>query len=158
MHRDGRREHLQLDQQSLEVLVAGTHADIRQVLNLLSTFRLNATAMNYDQAKALCVDKAVRAWRVQWRAPRAWPTTAADGASVAAGIRAPVGSNRRMTNSTKNLTLGPFDLIGKFLSNAPGDPMPTVDDLLNYYFYDFSLMPLMVQVWGQDSRHPGWGC
>ena len=46
-------EHLALDQQSLEHLVEGTHADIRQVLNLLSTFRLTANAMTYDQAKDL---------------------------------------------------------------------------------------------------------
>ena len=46
-------ENLQLDQQSLEHLVEGTHADIRQVLNLLSTFRLTSASMTYDQAKDL---------------------------------------------------------------------------------------------------------
>lgn len=47
-------ERLDIDQQSLEHLVEGTHTDIRQVLNLLSTFRLTGAAMNYDQAKTLC--------------------------------------------------------------------------------------------------------
>jgi len=56
----GRREKLDIDQPSLEHLVTGTHADIRQVLNLLSTFKLTASAMNYDQAKELYVGDVKR--------------------------------------------------------------------------------------------------
>lgn len=46
-------------------MVTGTHADIRQVLNLLSTFKLTASAMNYDQAKELYVDNAKLICRIR---------------------------------------------------------------------------------------------
>jgi hypothetical protein len=65
-----------------------------------------------------------------------------------------------MAKSTKNLSLGPFELIERLLAPtagayndagsatvaAGGDGLPTLDDQLNYFFYDSSLMPLMVQV------------
>jgi len=47
------REKLQIDTQSLEILVNSTQCDIRQVLNLLSTYRLKNDSMNFDQAKSL---------------------------------------------------------------------------------------------------------
>ena len=51
----------------------------------------------------------------------------------------------------KNMTLGPFDVISKILTTESGEPSPSVDDQLNFYFHDFSLMPLMVQV--RSSAH-----
>lgn len=66
----------------------------------------------------------------------------------------------RMAKSTKNLSLGPFELMERLLAPTAGayndagsataatggDGLPTLDDQLNYFFYDSSLMPLMVQV------------
>lgn len=47
------REKLQITPNAVDELVAATHNDIRQVINILSTYRLNEAAMNYDQAKAV---------------------------------------------------------------------------------------------------------
>lgn len=47
------KEGLQLGMNTVEELANSTQGDIRQILNLLSTFRLTATDMNFDQSKAL---------------------------------------------------------------------------------------------------------
>jgi replication factor C subunit 1 len=38
---------------AVDELVAATHNDIRQVINILSTYRLKEDGMDYDQAKAV---------------------------------------------------------------------------------------------------------
>ncbi|KAJ3020651.1 hypothetical protein HKX48_000445 [Thoreauomyces humboldtii] len=45
-------EGLELKPNTVEQLVASTGADIRQILNLLSTYRLTSTTMTYDQSVA----------------------------------------------------------------------------------------------------------
>ena len=41
--------------------------------------------------------------------------------------------------------MGPFDIIRKFLSAAEFDRC-NLNELIGFYFYDYSLIPLMVQV------------
>ncbi|KAI8388177.1 replication factor RFC1 C terminal domain-containing protein [Radiomyces spectabilis] len=48
-----KREQLELDPNALDQLVHATGNDIRQILNILSTFRLKETSMDYDRAKAV---------------------------------------------------------------------------------------------------------
>lgn len=48
-----RKEGLDLGLNTVEELVASTQSDIRQILNLLSTFSLTCASMNYDQSKIL---------------------------------------------------------------------------------------------------------
>ncbi|OLL24207.1 Replication factor C subunit 1 [Neolecta irregularis DAH-3] len=45
------REQLKLEPQAIDQLVAGTHNDIRQIINLLSTYRLSNSSMTMDQGK-----------------------------------------------------------------------------------------------------------
>ncbi|OAX79901.1 hypothetical protein ACJ72_05779 [Emergomyces africanus] len=47
------REGLKIPPQVLDNLIQGTHADIRQVINMLSTARLDQQALDYDQGKQM---------------------------------------------------------------------------------------------------------
>ena len=47
------KEGLELKPNVVAELVASTSADIRQILNLLSTYRLSKNVMTYDQSKTL---------------------------------------------------------------------------------------------------------
>jgi replication factor C subunit 1 len=48
-----KKEGLELGINTVEELVASTQGDIRQILTLLSTYRLTSDSMNYDQSKFL---------------------------------------------------------------------------------------------------------
>ena len=47
------REGLKIPPQVLDGLIEGTHADIRQVINMLSTVKLDNQNLNYDQGKEM---------------------------------------------------------------------------------------------------------
>lgn len=49
------REKLKVPANVVDQLVAGTQADIRQVINMLSTYKLTADTMDFDEGKALYV-------------------------------------------------------------------------------------------------------
>ena len=49
----GNREGLKLQGNVLDELIQGANSDIRQVLNMLSTFRLAAQSMDFDESKEL---------------------------------------------------------------------------------------------------------
>lgn len=49
------REKLKIPANVIDQLVAGTQADIRQIINMMSTYKLTADAMNFDEGKALYV-------------------------------------------------------------------------------------------------------
>lgn len=49
------REGLKIPGEVVDQLVQGTQSDIRQVINLLSTYKLSQAAMDFDQGKKLCV-------------------------------------------------------------------------------------------------------
>ncbi|KAJ9101197.1 hypothetical protein QFC21_003416 [Naganishia friedmannii] len=48
-----RREKLKIDSNSVDQLVASTQADIRQILNLLSTWKLSRTDMSFEESKEI---------------------------------------------------------------------------------------------------------
>ncbi|KAK9351273.1 replication factor RFC1 C terminal domain-containing protein [Lipomyces doorenjongii] len=47
------REGLKIPTPVIDQLVQGSHSDIRQIINLLSTFRVSGTEMDFDQGKAM---------------------------------------------------------------------------------------------------------
>ncbi|KAK2742791.1 hypothetical protein FQN57_005082, partial [Myotisia sp. PD_48] len=47
------REGLKISPQVLDGLIEGTHADIRQVINMLSTIKLGDSGLDYDQSKEM---------------------------------------------------------------------------------------------------------
>lgn len=48
-----RREGLKLDGKVVDQLVQGSQSDIRQIINMLATYKLGAQAISFDQGKAL---------------------------------------------------------------------------------------------------------
>lgn len=48
-----RREKLKIPPNVVDELVKGVNSDIRQVLNMLSTFKLGKSEMNFDEGKHL---------------------------------------------------------------------------------------------------------
>lgn len=52
------REGLEIQPNAIEELVASTHADIRQILNLLSTYKLTQDTLSYDSSKHLSIGSA----------------------------------------------------------------------------------------------------
>lgn len=44
---------MKLDGQVLDQLVAGSQSDIRQIVNMLSTWKLGAKTMDFDEGKKL---------------------------------------------------------------------------------------------------------
>ena len=49
------KEGLHFQPNSIEQIIQSTQSDIRQVLNSLATYRLNATNISYDDSKILYV-------------------------------------------------------------------------------------------------------
>jgi len=49
------REGLKLPPNVIDQLVEGTGSDIRQIINMLSTFAVNRTDMTFDQGKSMYV-------------------------------------------------------------------------------------------------------
>ncbi|RIA91564.1 replication factor RFC1 C terminal domain-containing protein [Glomus cerebriforme] len=47
------RENLQIQPTDVDELIRGANSDIRQILNLLSTWKINHESINYDEIKAL---------------------------------------------------------------------------------------------------------
>jgi replication factor C subunit 1 len=47
------KEGMKIDKTVSDQLVQGTQADIRQIINILSTWKLTSNKMTYDETKAL---------------------------------------------------------------------------------------------------------
>ena len=48
------REGIKMDKTVSDQLVNGTNSDIRQIINLLSTWKLGSSALSFDDTKKLC--------------------------------------------------------------------------------------------------------
>ena len=49
------REKMKIPANVVDQLITGSQSDIRQVLNMLSTWRLSSNSMDFDEAKNLYV-------------------------------------------------------------------------------------------------------
>lgn len=49
------KEKLKTNSAAIEQLVAGSNSDIRQVLNMMSSWKLTSSDMDFNQSKELCV-------------------------------------------------------------------------------------------------------
>jgi replication factor C subunit 1 len=45
------RENLKVNANTIDQLVAGTQSDIRQIINIMSTYKTTQSSMDFDQAK-----------------------------------------------------------------------------------------------------------
>ncbi|KAJ2726231.1 DNA replication factor C complex subunit Rfc1 [Coemansia sp. Benny D115] len=105
------REGLRLEPNAIAQLVQSTHNDIRQVINLMSSYALSRGTMSYLESK-------------------------------------------EYTNlNRKEVAIGPFDVIGKYMNGVENSSM-TFADKLDLYYNDFSITPLFVQE-NYIDNHPG---
>lgn len=117
-----RREKIKIDAKVLDQLVAGSQSDIRQIINMLSTWNLGAKAMDFDEGKKLFV----------------LPPPCSS--SVPDAIR-----SARM--SEKNTIQTPWSLYSKLFGPQSFSSVSgmTLNDKLDLYFNDHQIMPLFVQ-------------
>ncbi|KAJ1953514.1 DNA replication factor C complex subunit Rfc1, partial [Linderina pennispora] len=97
-----KRENLQVEDNALQQLVASTQNDIRQIINLLSSYALKSSSMSYLDGKAYAA------------------------------------------MNKKEVAVGPFDIIGKYLNGGENMNMSFADKI-DLYYNDFSITPLFVQ-------------
>ena len=106
----------------VDELITGSQSDIRQVLTMLSTWKLSRNDMNFDEGKELCV--VLRA--VYSESDRRYRVRANEKYSI-------------MTPFTAtNKILGPY-LFSKTCRE-------TLNEKIEYYFHEPSFMPLFIQV------------
>jgi replication factor C subunit 1 len=56
IHEIATKENISIDLNSIDNLVASSQSDIRQILNMLQTFKLSGSSMSYDQSKKLGIE------------------------------------------------------------------------------------------------------
>lgn len=98
---------------------------MRQVLNMMSTYKLTSNEMDFDGSKDLSV-----------RAGRAPKQPAYDH------------PHYRVASNEKHTIMTPFGVIEQMLGPYFFSPTSrkTLNDKIDMYFHDFGLVPLMVQV------------
>ncbi|KAJ2495325.1 DNA replication factor C complex subunit Rfc1, partial [Coemansia sp. RSA 2052] len=106
------RENFKIEPNAISQLVQSTHNDIRQVINLLSSYMLSKSSMSYMDSK--------------------------DYANF----------------NKKEVSIGPFDIIGKYLNKSENMRL-SFSDKLDLYYSDFSIVPLFVQENYIDNRPAG---
>ncbi|KAJ2060237.1 DNA replication factor C complex subunit Rfc1 [Coemansia sp. S146] len=106
------RENFKLEPNAITQLVQSTHNDIRQIINLLSSYMLNKSSMSYMDSK--------------------------DYSSF----------------NKKEVSTGPFDVVGKYLNKTENMRL-SFSDKLDLYYSDFSIVPLFVQENYIDNRPAG---
>jgi replication factor C subunit 1 len=111
------REGLKLQPNVIDQFVEGTHGDIRQILNLLSTYRLSRTQLAFDESKKVYV-----------------PTSFAFAYSS-------------VKDAEKYIILKPWDIAGRFLSGPMfhATSKTTLNEKIELYFNDFEFSHLMIQ-------------
>lgn len=117
------REKMKIPANVVDQLIAGSQSDIRQVLNMLSTWRLSSDSMTFDEGKELCVlYEFLAALHVDTRC--------------------------RAKMNEKNTILTPFDVTNKMLGPYmfSHTARETLGDKIELYFHDHSFVPLFIQV------------
>lgn len=96
------REGLELGPNVIGQLVKSTHNDIRQIINIMSSYSLSKKSMNYMDSKEYS------------------------------------------QLNKKEVSIGPFDVIGKYMNGGENTGLSFADKL-DLYYSDFSIIPLFVQ-------------
>jgi replication factor C subunit 1 len=113
----------------VDELITGSQSDIRQILTMLSTWKLSRNDMSYDEGKGLYVEfhtgysKSYIRYRVR--------------ANEKYSIMTPFAATNKM--------LGPY-LFSKTCRE-------TLNEKIEYYFHDPAFMPLFIQVCLTECDH-----
>ena len=119
----------------VDQLVNGVQSDIRQVLNMLSTWRLSNSSLDFDQSKTLLVFSDV------------------------SSLSLLTDMSCRAKMNEKYSVMTPFNVTQKILGPYMFSPTAreTLSDKMELYFHDYSFVPLFIQVrlfLFHPSRHP----
>jgi replication factor C subunit 1 len=108
----------------IDQLVQSAQSDIRQVLNMLSTWKLSSATMDFDEGKHLYVDKTYV--RVGWYLTCSFRSKMYEKYSIQT----------------------PFNIINKLMGPYlfSATARETLNDKIELYFHDYSFVPLFVQV------------
>jgi replication factor C subunit 1 len=111
----------------IDQLIAGAQSDIRQVLNMLSTWRLSSNSMNFDEGKNLYV----------------WASFVFQSISRNILCFAP---SAKMNE--KYSMMSPFDITFKMFGPYMFSPTSreSLGDKMELYFHDHAFVPLFIQV------------
>lgn len=117
------REKMKIPPNVIDQLVTGAQSDIRQILNMLSTWRLSSDSMTFDEGKNLYV------WHC---AP--------------VGFRVHFAS--RAKSNEKSPIMTSFDILNKMMGPYlfSQTARETLGDKMELYFHDHSFVPLFIQV------------
>jgi replication factor C subunit 1 len=109
----------------IDQLITGAQSDIRQVLNMLSTWRLSSDTMDFDEGKQLYVSY--------------FDFSRQDCRLI---------NLRSAKMNEKYSIMSPFDITSKILGPYLFSPTSreTLGDKMELYFQDHSFMPLFIQV------------
>jgi replication factor C subunit 1 len=123
------REGLKLTPNVIDQFVEGTHSDIRQILNLLSTYRLSKTELAFDDSKKVYL-------------PLSAPLGPSCPFFVILGV-----NGTRVKDAEKYIILKPWDIAGRYLSGGMFHPnsKTTLNEKIELYFNDFEFSSLMIQ-------------
>ncbi|PVU95879.1 hypothetical protein BB561_001559 [Smittium simulii] len=94
-------EGLRIDPNAADQLAESTNSDMRQILNILSIWKLSKSVMTFDDGKKFS------------------------------------------SFNKKEFSVGPFEVIGQYLNFGQFKSL-NLQDKINLYFNDFSIMPLMI--------------
>ena len=117
------KENMQIPANVVDELITGVGSDIRQVLNMLSTWKLHNDTMGFDEGKKL----------------------------YATFICLYFGLTHMLCSAKANekySVLTPFNIIQKILGPYmfSATSRDTLNDKIELYFHDYSFVPLFIQV------------
>jgi hypothetical protein len=109
----------------VDQLVIGVNSDIRQVLNMLSTWKLSSDTMDFDEGRALCVVLPL----------------------VRPPARLLIVCARRAKMNEKYAVMSPFNITHEILGPTMWERSSrrTLGDKMELYFHDYSFVPLFMQ-------------
>jgi replication factor C subunit 1 len=116
------KEKMQISANVVDELITGVGSDIRQVVNMLSTWKLHHDTMDYEEGKML------------YAKSHSFFGTLSHVCSAKA--------------NEKYSVLTPFNIVQKILGPYmfSATSRDTLNDKIELYFHDYSFVPLFIQV------------
>jgi len=127
------KENMRIPANVVDELITGVGSDIRQVLNMLSTWKLHNDSMDYGEGKMLCA----RLFCFSFGLTHMY---------------------RSAKTNEKYSVLTPFNVVQKILGPYmfSATSRDTLNDKIELYFHDYSFVPLFIQVGPIMSRHSAY--
>jgi replication factor C subunit 1 len=127
------KENMRIPANVVDELITGVGSDIRQVLNMLSTWKLHNDTMDYEEGKMLCARH---------------PSYLGFGLTCL---------SRSAKANEKYSVLTPFNVVQKILGPYmfSATSRDTLNEKIELYFHDYSFVPLFIQVGPHNASARG---